>query len=482
MNYRKIFAFLGIILMIIGLSMVLPIIWSLYYGDSDWPAFIISSILTFLIGFIAYKTNKSEGAFHNREALVVVAFSWLFASAFGAIPYVLSGTFTSYADAFFETMSGFTTTGASVLTNIEALPHGILFWRSLTHWLGGMGIVVLLVAILSTIGAGGLQMFRAESPGPVAQKIKPRISQTAKILWYTYLTFTVIETSLLWISGMPLFDALCHTFGTLATGGFSTKNASIGHYESPFIQWIIIIFMFMSGANFALYYQALRGKSILAFWENSEFKLYSLIITISIFIITLDITLTSTYDSLLQVVQKASFQVISIITTTGYATADFGQWSFLSQSLLVTLMFIGGCSGSTGGSIKIGRILILLKQSILEFRRVIHPKAIFNLKIDGQPVTNEIVINIAQFFFVYMFITVISTIIMSLMGLDLISAFTSVAATLGNVGPGLAKVGPVENYSFIPSIGKYFLALLMLLGRLELYTVLALIVPSFWRE
>ncbi|QNB45812.1 TrkH family potassium uptake protein [Thermanaerosceptrum fracticalcis] len=481
MNYQKIISSLGIMLMIIGVSMVLPLMWSLYYGDSDWLAFLGSSIVTFLAGFVAHKATKLEGTFHNREAFIVVTFSWLLASAFGAIPYILTGTFTSYADAFFETMSGFTTTGASVLTDIESLPHGVLFWRSLTHWLGGMGIVVLFIAILSSLGTGGMQMFRAESPGPVAEKIKPRISETAKILWYTYLLFTIVETLLLWLLGMPLFDALCHTFGTLATGGFSTKNASIGYYTNPMIHWVITIFMFMSGANFALYYQALRGRSLWTFWRNPEFKLYSLIVLASIAFVSFDLFLAG-IKGIGNILNLASFQVVSIITTTGYATADFDRWPFFSQAILVALMFVGGCAGSTGGSIKVGRILVLLKQCLLELQKVVHPRAIMNLKIGAKNVPHDIVINILQFFFIYILITIFGTVFMALLGLDLTSAFTAVAATLGNVGPGLAKVGPVQNYSFIPATGKYMLSIFMLLGRLELYTVLVLILPSFWKK
>lgn len=481
MNYQKIISLLGIMLMIIGISMIFPLIWSIYYGDSDWLAFLLSSIVTSLVGFLAHKATKLEGAFHNREAFIVVTFSWLLASAFGAIPYILSGVFTSYADAFFETMSGFTTTGASVLTDIESLPHGVLFWRSLTHWLGGMGIVVLFIAILSSVGTGGMQMFRAESPGPVAEKIKPRISETAKILWYTYLLFTVIETLLLWILGMPLFDALCHTFGTLATGGFSTKNTSIGYYESPLIHWVIIIFMFMSGTNFALYYQALRGRSLWNFWRNSEFKLYLLIVLVSIAFVSADLYFSGT-ENIGNILTLASFQVVAIVTTTGYATADFDRWPFFAQAVLVALMFVGGCAGSTGGSIKVGRILVLLKQSLLELQKVVHPRAIMSLKIGGKNVPTDIVINILQFFFIYMLIAVVGTVLMALLGLDLTSAFTAVAATLGNVGPGLGKVGPAQNYSFMPDTGKYLLSFFMLLGRLELYTVLVLILPSFWKK
>lgn len=480
MNYKRIVSTLGVILIFIGISMLLPIVWSLYYGEHDWYVFLLSSAATYFTGLAAYKLTKKEGNFYNKEAYVVVAFGWFFASLFGAIPYLLTGTFTSFADAFFETMSGFTTTGASVLSNIEGLSHGILFWRSLTHWLGGMGIIVLFVALLSSMGAGGFQMFKAESPGsPLTEKIKPRISETAKILWSIYLIFTITETLLLWLAGMSLFDAFCHTFGTLATGGFSTKNASVGYYNS-LIQWIIIFFMFLSGVNFALYYQVFRGKSLKYFWKNGEFRVYLSIIIFSILFFTFN--LAPINGSFFLSLRQAAFQVISIVTTTGYVTADFATWPFLLKAILVALMFVGGCSASTGGSIKVGRIMLLLKQSIIELQRAIHPKAILDPKIDGKKVKKEVLLNTQQFFFMYIGITAFSTIVMSASGMDLISAFTSVAATLGNVGPGLAMLGPTENYGFLSDIYKYFLSILMLLGRLELYTVLVLFVPSFWKK
>ncbi|KJS22558.1 MAG: potassium transporter [Clostridiaceae bacterium BRH_c20a] len=480
MNFRVIFSTLGIILMIIGISMLLPLAWSVYYASNDLLAFIISSVITFLVGLFLFKGIKKPGEIRYKEGFAIVSLSWVLASIFGALPYLISGTFTNIADAIFETMSGFTTTGASVLTDIEVLPHGILFWRSLTHWLGGMGIVVLFVAVLSSIGVGGMQMFRAESPGPVAERIKPRISETAKILWFTYVIFTIIEIILLWIFGMNLFDAMCHTFGTLATGGFSTKNLSIGYYNST-IQWIIIIFMFLSGANFALYYSFLHNKTPKVFWKSDEFRLYSYIILSSITIITI-ILATNSYMPLDEAITAAAFQVVSIITTTGYATYDFDQWPLLAKSILFTLMFVGGCAGSTGGSIKVGRILILIKQAALELKKAIHPRMIIQLKIREKVIPENIVINILQFFFIYMMIFMLSSIIMTGFGLDILSAMTSVAATLGNVGPGLGLVGPAQNYNFVPSLGKLFLSFLMLLGRLELYTVLVIFSPHFWKK
>lgn len=482
MNIRMVFSTLGITLMIIGISMIFPLLWSVYYGGHDMIAFGVSAPLTFFIGLAMYKSLKANGEIRYREGFAIVTLSWILATIFGAIPYILSDTFDTVADAIFETMSGFSTTGASVLTDIETLPYGILFWRSLTHWLGGMGIVVLFVAILSSIGVGGLQMFRAESPGgPIAEKIKPRISETAKILWLTYVLFTFVEIILLWFFGMPLFDAMCHSFGTVATGGFSTKNLSIGYYTSPAIHWIIIIFMFISGANFALYYSVLHNRSIKHLWRSDEFRLYSYIILVAIIIISTVLLLEGKY-SLTETITLAAFQVVSIITTTGYATIDFDQWPSLAKSILFTLMFIGGCAGSTAGSIKVGRILILLKQASLEIKKAIHPRIITQLKIGEKSIPENVVTNILLFFFIYIVIFMLSSIIMAGFGLDLLSAMTSVVAALSNIGPGLGLVGPAQNYSFLQPMGKYFLSFLMLLGRLELYTVLVVFSPYFWKK
>lgn len=471
--------------MIIGVSMLFPIGWSLYYGSQEVVAFLISAGITFGSGFFMYKVfNKSllmTEEIRYKEAFAIVSLSWVLATVFGSLPYLLTDTFGNIADAIFETMSGFSTTGASVLTDIEGLSPGILFWRSLTHWLGGMGIVVLFVAILSSIGVSGRQIFRAESPGPVVEKIKPRISETAQILWFTYVILTGVEIILLCILGMPLFEAMCHAFGTLATGGFSTKNLSIGYYN-PSIQWIITIFTFMAGVNFSLYYSIIRHKTIKVLWRSEEFRWYFYINFASIFIISLVLLINNSNLSLSDAVRAAAFQVVNIVTTTGFATEDFDQWPSLAKSLLFILMFVGGCAGSTSGSIKVGRILVLLKQTALELKRNIHPRVITELKVNGKVISKSLIINISQFFFIYIAIFIFSSIIMAGFGLDVVSAITSVAATLGNVGPGLGLVGPMQNYSFIPSLGKLFLSFLMLLGRLELYTVLVLFSPSFWRK
>jgi trk system potassium uptake protein TrkH len=482
MNWHRIIFALSIIIMIIGIAMVSPLLWSLYYGDLDFYPLLLSSGITFLIGFLGYKKTTLEGNFLNKEVFCVVTLGWLLASFFGALPYLFSGVFSSFASAYFETMSGFTTTGATVLTDIEALPHGILFWRSLTHWLGGMGIIVLFIALFPSVGIGGMQMFQAESPGgTMTTKLKPRISETAKILWSIYLIMTIVETFLLYLLGMPLFDALCHTFGTVATGGFSTKNASIGYYNNVGIEWVIIIFMFLAGANFALYYHVFRTKKLEVFTRNSEFKLYLFLVLAAVLGVTGNLSWGSG-KAIGESVQQAAFQVVSIITTTGFGTADFALWPYFSQAILVTLMFIGGCAGSTGGAIKVGRILVLLKQAKLELRHSLHPRAVLNLKIDGQSMAQENVVNILQFFFLYLMVVGLGTVFMTWGGLDLVTSFTSVVTTLGNVGPGLAVAGPTQNFSFLPATGKYFLSFLMLLGRLELYTVLVLFLPSFWRK
>lgn len=481
MNYRNICAVPGIVLAITGISMVFPALWSLYFGDYDWSVFLWTGGVSALTGLLIYRACGIRGDFQPKEAFAAVALSWVAAACCGALPFLLSGALPSFGAALFESMSGFTTTGASVFADVEVLPHGILFWRSFTHWLGGMGIIVLFVAVLSSLGINALHMFKAESPGPVLEKITPRISATAKILWYIYLGMTILLVILLCLLGMPLFDSLCHAFGAVATGGFGIKNTSIGYYSNPGIHWILTIFMFLAGANFVLYYLALKGKDLRVFWKDGEFRLYAWITLVFTALITVMLLGTTDYSPE-AALRHAAFQVVSIMTTTGYATVDFDLWINAARALLVVLMFIGGCAGSTSGSIKAGRLLILFKQFQLELQRAIHPRAIIHPRVNGKVVSPELVVNVQQFFFIYIFITAVSVVIISALGLDAVSAFTAVAATLGNVGPGLSNVGPMVNYGFIPEAGKYYLSFLMLAGRLELYTILVLFLPSFWRK
>ena len=416
-----------------------------------------------------------------REAFAVVTLSWILCSGIGGLPFYFHGTVPTYTDAFFEAMSGFTTTGASVLTNIEANPRGILFWRSLTHWLGGMGIIVLSLAILPFLGVGGMQLFKAEVPGPVPEKLSPRIQRTALLLWGVYVILSVAETILLMTAGMTLFDALTHTFGTMATGGFSPKNASVGFYRSPCVDWIITVFMFLAGANFTLHYFALRGK-LSVFWKDEEFRFYTWVTLLGTATVMLVLLAVGSYASIGDALRFSAFQVVSILTTTGFVTADFERWPTYAQLLLLVFMFVGGCAGSTGGGIKNIRVLLLAKQMKTEIQRLLHPRAVLLPRVGGKIVESEAINSVAVFFIVYMALFVGASLVMAGMGLDIVSAISSVAATLGNIGPGLGIVGPMDNYAAIPQAGKWVLSFCMLLGRLELFTVLMLFVPGTWRK
>lgn len=439
---------------------------------------------TLLVGFgaffvLLYRNAKSE-SLSTRDGFLLVALSWLAASVGGALPYVISGSIPSFADAFFETTSGFSTTGASILTNVEALPHSILFWRSLTHWLGGMGIVVLAVAVLPLLGVGGMQLIKAEAPGPTVDKITPRITATAKYLWYIYVLFTVLETVLLMLGGMNLYDALTHTFGTVATGGFSVRAASIAYYNSPYIDWVITVFMILAGVNFALHFKLLTGR-FKSLFSDSELKGYLLIIFVSTAIIAFDLYGTF-YDTIADSLRYAAFQVATFITTTGYATADYEKWPYLAQIILFFLMFIGGCSGSTGGGIKVIRIITLLKQAINEMKYLVHPRGVFIIKLSKHPVKKDIVYAVSGFFFLYISLLLVVTVIVASSGTDVITSFTTSLATVGNIGPGFGMVGPTENYAFYPDYVKWTLSAAMIIGRLEIYTILVLFTPAFWKR
>jgi trk system potassium uptake protein TrkH len=480
MQIKIVIHILGFLLLFLAATMLLPIPFSLYYGDGDYLYFIISAIITFVVAFFSFRFTKLDRDVRAREGFAIVTLGWTSFSFFGCLPFLLSGYIPSITDAFFETMSGFTTTGATILIDIEKLPHGLLFWRSLTHWLGGMGIIVLSIAILPFLGVGGMQLFKAEVPGPVPDKLTPRVTETAKILWGVYILISALETILLTIGGMNLFDALCHTFGTMATGGFSTKNASIGHYESAYIQYVIILFMIMAGTNFSLHYRFLQ-KEYKSYFRNSEFLFYcSLILGATIFI-GIDV-ISSNLKALEIGFRNTLFQVVSILTTTGYGTADFENWGISSQFLLFLFMFIGGCAGSTGGGMKIIRLYVLIQFVRTEVKRLLHPSAVIPVRIANTVIPREIVANVLGFLALMVGLFVIGVILMALLGLDLVSAFGAVAATLGNIGPGLGSVGPTDNYAHIPTLGKWILTFFMLAGRLEIYTVLILFAPSYWRK
>ncbi len=481
-NYQLIGNILGILLLLNGSFMLLCIPFSLYYQDGDIWAILISGGVTLLFGFVLWfftRALKSKDL-KKKDGYLIVTSGWLIMSFFGMLPYLLTGSIPNITDAFFETLSGFSTTGATILTDIESLNKGILFWRSLTQWIGGMGIIVLTVAILPILGIGGMQLFVAEAPGISPDKLQPRIKETAKRLWYIYLGLTISEIMLLLIGGMSFYDAINHGLTTMSSGGFSTKNDSIAHFESPFIQYVIILFMIAAGTNFTISYLGLHGlfKKVL---ENEEFKYYiGFLIGITIII---TITVSEAVGSFSELnFRNSLFQVVSIITTTGYITADYTQWTPFIKLAFFIMMFVGASAGSTAGGVKLVRHIILIKNSFLELKRQLHPSAIIPVRFNGRAVEQNVTFNILAFIMIYISIFAIGSSLMGMLGLDFITAIGSVAACLGNVGPGIGSVGPVDNYNHIPDVGKWFLALLMLIGRLELFTVLILFTPYFWSK
>ncbi len=462
--------------------MMLGISFSIYYGDDDIFALLGAGLLTSITGitiwFFTRKTDKLE--LGKREGYLIVTLGWICMSLFGALPFIFHGSIPNFSNAFFETMSGFTTTGASILTNIESMPHGLLFWRSFTQWIGGMGIIVLSLAILPLLGIGGMQLYAAEVPGITKDKLHPRVKETAKRLWIIYLGFTLAETVLLMFAGMNFFDAINHSFTTMATGGFSTKNSSTAYYYSPFIQYILIVFMFFAGVNFAIHYLIIHGKFSF-FKKNDEFRYYLfLILGVSIFIAIIhqphvDFGFEESF-------RQALFHVVSLVTTTGFVSSDYENWAIFSRMIFFILLFIGGSAGSTGGGIKVVRHLLLFKNGYLELKRLVHPRAIIPVRLNGKAVSSEIISNVQAFFIIYILIFVFGSIVLSLMGLDFISSVGAVATCLGNVGPGIGTVGPVANFNHLPELAKWLLSFLMLLGRLELFTVLIIFTPYFWKK
>ncbi|MBN2612892.1 MAG: TrkH family potassium uptake protein [Bacteroidales bacterium] len=472
---------LGILLIIEGFFMLFSVPVSLIYKEPDFWQITLACLITIGVGaalfFIYRKSSKDIG---TREGYIIVSLGWVVSSFFGALPFYFTGAIPSYTDAFFETMSGFTTTGASILNDIEALSHGLLLWRSTTQWLGGMGIIVLTLVILPVLGFGGMQLFFAEVPGISSDKLHPRIKETAKRLWGIYLIFTLAEIILLTVGGMDLFDSVCHSFTTLATGGYSTKNASIAHYSSPYIQYVIIFFMYLAGVNFTLSYFALKLK-FKPIFKDEEFRKYTFFILFFAVVIAVILALT-TSQPLEKSFRDALFQVVSIITTTGFVTSDYLQWVPIGSVILFALMFFGGSTGSTGGGMKIARIVLLIKNSRLELKRLIHPNAVIPVRLNNQAISPQTMTNVLAFASFYVLIVMISVIIVSFMGYDLDTSFGAVVTSIGNIGPGIGDVGPVFNFSHFPSVGKWFLSFLMLIGRLELFTVLILFSRHFWKS
>jgi len=482
LNIKAIVSILGLLLSLNGGFMLLCLPVSFYYQDGQWYSLLISGIITSTVGALLYflTVNKPNGGLSKRDGYLVVTLGWLIMSLFGTLPYIISGEIPSFTDAFFETLSGYTTTGASVLSDIESKSQGILMWRSLTQWIGGMGIIVLTVAILPLLGIGGMQLFVAEAPGVTPDKLKPRITDTAKRLWLIYLGLTVTEAILLKVGGMSFFDAVNHSLTTMATGGFSTKQDSIAYFTSPFIQYVIVVFMFLAGTNFTLTYFGLHGR-LKKVWENEEFRYYFGFMIGFAILITL-IVLAVTGNEFELAFRESLFQLVSIITTTGYVTADYTSWAPLLSVIFFMFMFIGASAGSTAGGVKVVRHIILLKNSAMELRRQLHPSAVLPVRLNKKAVTSEITFNVMAFMIIYFMVFAVGAIIISSMGYDFNTSIGAVATCLGNIGPGFGKVGPVDNFGFISVAGKWVLSLLMLLGRLELFTVLILFTPYYWTK
>jgi len=483
MNLKQILRAVSVLLVIIAFFMLIPVFIALWEKEKWLISYFLipaGCMLVLSICVLLFLPRPERYTVSTRDGFVFVSLGWVLAAFFSALPFYLSGAIPEFVDAFFETMSGYTTTGASILKEIEGLPKSILFWRSLTHWLGGMGIVVLTVAIFPLLGVGGLQLIKAEAPGPTVDKITPKVAQTAKLLWFIYTGMTVGETLLLMAGGMNLFDSLTHTFGTLATGGFSPKNSSVGHYNSAYIHWVVTIFMLLAGTNFILHFKLITGD-IRPVLKNTEFRVYLGIFMVATLFITLN-NLGKVYFSPLESFRYAGFQAASILTTTGFVTTDYETWPGLSQVVLFILMFIGGCTGSTGGGMKVMRIVTLMKQGWKELKYLIYPRAVFQIKLNGRMIRADIIHAIFGFVFLYLFLILLTTFVVATGGNDILTSLSTSLVTLGNIGPGFGKIGPSGNYAFYPSYIKWFLSFIMMAGRLEVYTVLVLFTPTFWKR
>lgn len=490
-NFGLVLGVLGSFLFFLGFIMQIPTIISLIYDDGIWRSFVFTGLASTVVGGLLWYLFKPQDEVHTREAFLIVSMTWLVISLVGALPFWVSGTLVSYTDSVFETMSGFSTTGATILGGstpygydnpmIEAMPESLLFWRSLTHWLGGMGIIVLTIAILPLLGIGGMQLFQAETPGPTADKLTPRVQQTAKLLWIVYAGFTLMLFLLLWIHpSMNWFDSINHAFATLATGGFSTKDLSIAAFDSIYIEVVITIFMFLAGVSFALHFRLFRGERKYVFHDR-ELRFYVYIIVIAIVLTTISL-MNNGGMGIGESLRYASFQVVSIITTTGFGSSDYELWPYFAQMIILVLFFTGGCAGSTAGGMKMIRWLILLKNNIREIRQIVHPKAILPLRVGPRVIDPAVQRTILSFFVMYFLAFFIGTFLLAMTGEDLLSSISASISCLGNIGPAFGQHGPTENYAILNSFGKWVMVFQMMIGRLELFTVIVLFSPSFWKQ
>lgn len=478
MNSSMIRFILGYVLKTEAVLLLLPCLVALIYSEHEGIWYLPVAAACMILGLLMTRRKPANAVFYLKEGCIATSLSWILLSFFGCLPFFLAGEIPSFTDALFETISGFTTTGASILSDVEALSHCSLFWRSFTHWIGGMGVLVFLLAIVPLSGGSNINLMRAESPGPSVGKLVPKIRYTARLLYLIYFGMTILETILLLLGQMPLFDAVCTSLGTAGTGGFGIKNDSFGSY-SPYLQWVVTVFMILFGINFNAYYLIIFGKVRKAL-VMEEVRYYLLVIAVSTGIIFLNIleTCAGAFDALTQ----SAFQVASIITTTGFSTTDFDTWASTAKIILVLLMFVGACAGSTGGGIKVSRFVILFKTVRKEFTSYIHPKSIKKIKMDGKPVEHEIIRTTNVYFITFTVLFVVSILLISCDGTDLITNFTAVAATINNIGPGLAMVGPAENFGFFSGFSKYVLMFDMLAGRLELFPLLLLFHPAIWKD
>jgi len=489
MNIKTILNILAAMLGLTGVTMLLPALIAWGYNEPDLAGHLQSSAICILIGFPVWFFTRKNRSLNSKDGFVIVTLAWILVALAGAQPFYLTGAIPNFTDAWFESMSGVTTTGASIIGNIEtlpnlvngieSLPHGVLFWRSFIQWIGGMGIIVFTIAILPLLGVGGVQLFKAEVPGPVAQKIRPRVREAAKILWLVYVGFTFVQVLLLGLAGMPWFDSVCHAFTTISTGGFSTQNASIAAFSNPLIHYIIIFFMFVAGVNFTLHFRAITGN-YKAHLKDYEFRVYLSIICIATLLIFFNISSANSdwsHNSFL----ISLFESLAMLTGTGYANADYELWPFFSQHLLLIIMFFGAMGGSTSGGMKIARIILLIKYAATETRRMLHARAIIPIRIGDRFISDEVIRNTLGFSLIYLSIFVLTAFVLTAFNLDLLSAIGASASAIGNVGPAFGAFGPTDTYALLHPIGKWMLTICMLLGRLEIFTIMVLFSRTFWK-
>jgi len=484
-NYKLVLRVMGSLALVESAILLLVCLFPLFYGENDAFYFLISSLISLSFsGLALYFGRNPSSSIGKREGSVIVTFTWIIFTLIGLLPFWLSGSIPSFTDAFFETISGFTTTGASILNNIEELSHGMLFWRSMTHWIGGLGIIVISLAILPVFSTSGTQLFAAETTGPTKDKIHPKINETAKRLFLIYIILTAAETILLVLGGMEWFDAVCNSFATIATGGFSTKQASIAYWDSPYIQYIISLFMILSGINFGLYYFAFKNKFD-KLRENEELRYHLIVLFVFVIIVTIsliDFSNLGNFSMLEQAWRDSLFTVSSLMTTTGFCTADYMLWKPLTWVILLIVMLTGASAGSTSGGIKMIRVVISAKTCYYEFKRLIHPNAVIPIRYNGHLVREDILTRVLAFTLLYLVVAGFGIMVLAMSGMGFLESVGGMITCLGGVGPGLGLVGPAGNFHDVPEFSKWFLSLMMLAGRLELYTVFLLFTPAFWKR